>query len=142
MSGDFVFELRNQPQDYNKYRRIMVDLGMTDELIERNNKLKYVHVEDTTDGSGRVILNFGTRSGQISCVENIRPGILFEESSLDGTSVYTSIWYRYGSTLVKQCKPSNRSEMSYSLERKFDHRKMTTTLTAGKTTATVNFTRQ
>eukprot|EP00088_Acartia_fossae_P037654 TRINITY_DN3885_c0_g1_i3.p1 TRINITY_DN3885_c0_g1~~TRINITY_DN3885_c0_g1_i3.p1 ORF type:complete len:145 (+),score=0.07 TRINITY_DN3885_c0_g1_i3:41-475(+) len=128
LSGTYCFNLAGQSPEYSNYKSLLISMGMSPNLVDLNMNLKNIQVVDTQEESGRVVLNFSNSSGNVQCVENIRPGILVEEIGFDGLSKYKSIWYRYGNKLIKHSKPTAGSGEFYSMERTFDERKMITTI--------------
>merc|ERR1719370_2675076 len=78
-----------------------------------------------------VVLKFGKEWSSTMCTEIVKLGQMLEEASFrPGGGMYSFVWYRYGNMMVKQAKPSNKSDKPYTVTREFTDKSMLTKFSA------------
>ena len=142
ISGKYKMLWHAQPDSFSNYNVFMKKLGMSEELVVLNMSNIHVQVEDNMNDT--VVLKFGKEYASTSCTEVVRLGQIIEEASFrPGGGVYSFVWYRYGNMMVKQARPSDKSDNPYTITREFTEKSMLTKFStdSNKCLAEVIFTR-
>ena len=125
ISGKYKMVWHSQPESFPNYTVFMRKLGMSEDLMTFNMNNIYVHVQDNMNDT--VVLKFGKEWSSTTCTEVVKLGQMLEEASFrPGGGLYSFVWYRYGNIMVKQARPSNKSDKPYTITREFTDKSMLT----------------